>query len=196
MKIEKNVELLRKRMDQFVKLVDNDWELILPHLEYKEIKKHGFFSKEGKRSNEVGFIVTGQFRQYYTVDGGEKTTWFFFEHDLLCSYISCITTKPSLISIEALSDATYLSFPYTVLENFYKESLPWQTFGRRIAEYIAIGLEDRMVGLLTQKPEYRYRKLLMQSPKLIEQIPLQYVANYLGITPVSMSRIRRRFYTR
>jgi CRP-like cAMP-binding protein len=189
------VARLKQVIDHFSIIPADDWDLLLPHISTRELKKGGLFSVEGKRAHEVGFVINGLFRQYYTVDGEEKTTWFFFEGELLCSYISCLSGKPSLVSIEALEPATYLSFPYSIIEKFYERSLPWSTFGRRVAEYIANGLEDRMVSLLTKKPEERYRELLQSnSQNIIDKIPLQYVANFLGITPVSLSRIRARFY--
>lgn len=69
----------------------------------------------------------------------------------------------------------------------------WQKFGRLIAECLAIGLEERMVGLLMLSPEERYMELIKgNKKKIIERVPQHYIANYLGITPVSMSRIRNR----
>ncbi len=188
-----NLILLRQTMERFVKLPDSDWDLLLPHIQLKDLKRHQLFAQEGKRSFEVAFILNGAFRQYYTKDGEEKTTYFCFTGDLMCAYISCISNQPSLITLEALSDTTYLSFPYAALFQLYKQSMIWQTFGRLIAEYIAAGLEERMVSLLLQSPEERYRDMLTGSKKkIIEQIPQQYIANYLGITPVSLSRIRKR----
>jgi CRP-like cAMP-binding protein len=71
--------------------------------------------------------------------------------------------------------------------------MAWQKFGRLIAEYLGIGLEERMVSLLLQSPEERYVDLLNSNKKkIIERIPQHYIANYLGITAVSMSRIRNR----
>ena len=71
--------------------------------------------------------------------------------------------------------------------------MAWQRFGRMIAEYLGIGLEERMVSLLIETPEERYINLLRSNKKkIIERIPQHYIANYLGITPVSMSRIRKR----
>jgi CRP-like cAMP-binding protein len=166
---------------------------LLPHLTIKTIQKNEFLIKEGKQANELGFVVDGMFRQYYTKDGEEKTTYFFFENNFIGAYISCITSKPSLISIEALSVATYISFPYSVLLQLYDKSIAWQKFGRVMAEYLMIGLEERMVSLLLQSPEERYIDLLNSNKsKILEHIPQHYVANYLGITPVSMSRIRNR----
>jgi CRP-like cAMP-binding protein len=115
----------------------------------------------------------------------------------MCAYVSCITAQTSLLSIEALTDATLLCFPYATLLDLYKRSHAWQTVGRLIAEYIAIGLEERMVSLMIQNPEERYLELIsLPKKKIIMQIPQQYIASYLGITPVSMSRIRKRITTK
>lgn len=184
---------LRKSFERFGKLADDDWALLLPYLTTKELRKHDLFCKEGKRSFDVAFVVNGTFRHFYTKDGEERTTYFYFANDLMCSYVSCITAQPSLLSIEALTGAELLCFPYSALLTLYQQSHSWQTIGRHLAEYIAIGLEERMVSLLIQSPEERYRDLLNSNKKkIIEQIPQQYIANYLGITPVSMSRIRKR----
>jgi CRP-like cAMP-binding protein len=185
--------LLRKQIEVFVRLSDEEWGMLLPHLEIKKLKKHQLFSEQGKKANEVGCVIEGMFRQYYTKDGIEKTTYFFFEDNLISSYISCITGKPSLVSIEALSDSIYISFPYKILQALFEKNITWQKFGRVLAEYATIGLEDRMVSLLTQTPEERYIDLLSGNKRrIIERIPQHYIANYLGITAVSMSRIRNR----
>lgn len=185
--------LLRNHIEAFVKIPDDDWELLCPHLTIITLRKNQFFIQEGKRETRVGFVIKGMLRQYYTKDGEEKTTYFFFENHLMTSYVSCITNKPSLVSIEALSDVTCLSFPYSILLQLFDKSMAWQKFGRLIAEYLGIGLEERMVSLLLQSPEERYIDLLNSNKKkIIERIPQHYIANYLGITPVSMSRIRNR----
>ncbi len=132
-------------------------------------------------------------RHYYLKDGEEKTTYFYFENHFVTSYISCITQQPSQLAIEALSECTLIVFPYSILSEFFEKNINWQKFGRLIAEYIAIGLEERMVGLLMYSPEERYIELIKgNKTKIIERIPQHYIANYLGITPISMSRIRHR----
>ncbi|MHA4845198.1 Crp/Fnr family transcriptional regulator [Flavitalea antarctica] len=191
------IQHFRQVVERYVKIPEADWNLLASEVELKELKKYDCFATEGKRTGEVAFVVSGSFRQYYSKDGEEKTTYFYFPADLMCAYVSCITGQPSQLTIEALTDGEVLSFPYAALLHLYKQSHAWQTFGRLIAEYIAIGLEERMVSLLIQSPEERYRDLLSgNKKKIIEQIPQQYVANYLGITPVSMSRIRKRITER
>lgn len=185
--------LLRKQVETFTKITDVDWEMLLPFLQLKQLRKNELFIKEGKRANEIGLVIDGMFRQYYIKDGEEKTTYFFFEQHFISAYISCITGKPSLVHIEALSDARYVSFSFTAMQALFDNSMAWQKFGRLIAEYAMMGLEERMVSLLLQSPEERYVALLKSNKiKIIERIPQQYIANYLGITPVSMSRIRNR----
>ncbi len=186
-------KLLRKQITAFSPITDTDWEMLLPFLELKQLRKNQLFIAEGKRANEIGLVITGMFRQYYTKDGEEKTTYFFFEHHFISAYISCITGKPSLVTIEALSDASYVSFSFTKMNELLNSSMAWQKFGRLIAEYTMTGLEERMVSLLLQSAEERYVELLNSNKiKIMERIPQHYIANYLGITPVSMSRIRNR----
>jgi len=184
---------LRQHIAQFVALSDDDWGLLLPHVRLVALKKHGLFAQEGRVANEVAFVLEGMFRQFYTKDGEERTTYFFFENHLLSAYMSCLTGRPSLVTIEALSEARYLSFPYAVLAGLFEQRMAWQKFGRRVAEYLGLGLEERMVSLLLLSPEERYRDLLGgHKKKILERVPQHYIANYLGITPVSLSRIRNR----
>jgi CRP-like cAMP-binding protein len=183
----------KKYIQRFLSMPDEDWNLLVPYIKEKKLQKQEHLIKEGKVCNEIGFLLQGCMRHYYTREGDEKTTYFYFENNLVSSYFSCITGQPSQLSIEALSDCNLLVFPYNILQQLFKKSHAWEKFGRLIAEYIAIGLEERMVGLLTLSPEERYEQLLKSNKqKIIERVPQHYIANYLGITPVSLSRIRSR----
>ena len=184
---------LRHYFSQMVELSDQDWDLLAGHLRVEQFQKQAFFCESGQTATQVAFVIEGTFRQFYLKDGEEKTTYFFFEDHLLCAYISCLTGKPSLVTIQALSPGTYVVFPYAILEKLYTQSAAWQKFGRLIAEYTTIGLEARMADLLMKSPEERYLDLLQgNKSKILERIAQHYIANYLGITPVSMSRIRNR----
>ncbi|MFI5195503.1 MAG: Crp/Fnr family transcriptional regulator [Chitinophagales bacterium] len=184
---------LRNAISRFVKLDNADWDLLLPYLEEQHVSKHGHFAKEGKVAHDIGFLLEGNMRHFYTKDGEEKTTYFYFEGHFVSSYISCITQAPSELTIETMTDCTLLVFRYKDLQKLYDISHKWERFGRLIAEYLAIGLEQRLAGLLMLSPEERYIQLLEgNKQKIIERIPQHYVSSYLGITPVSLSRIRKR----
>ncbi|WP_231465369.1 MULTISPECIES: Crp/Fnr family transcriptional regulator [unclassified Pedobacter] len=193
----KHVAMLRNAINLFVKLSDKDWELLVPHLSYRHLDKGGFWITEGKREQQIGFILNGNMRHYYTHDGEEKTTYFYFENHLVGSYFSALTGQPSRLTIEALTDCSLITFPYSVLLSLYDKSQLWERFGRVLAEYLVLGLEERMTSLLIHSPEERYLQLLHGNKmKIIERIPQHLIANYLGITPVSLSRIRARIISK
>lgn len=188
-----DLAFMRAHIERFTKIDHTDWELLQPHLETVELTKGQFFAEQGRREKWVAFVCEGDFRQFYELDGEEKTTYFYFEGHLMSAYFSCITQQPSKLSIEALTDARILRFRYSTLTELFEQSQHWERFGRLLAEYLAMGLEDRMVDLLTLSPEKRYQQLLQSNKrKILERIPQQYIASYLGITPVSLSRIRNR----
>ena len=109
------------------------------------------------------------------------------------AYFSSLTGRPSLVTIEALSAGCCLTFPYAVLVDLFDQRMAWQQFGRRFAEYLAVGLEKRMVSLLLLSPAERYEALLVSgNPNILARVPQHYIANFLGVTPVSLSRIRNR----
>lgn len=123
----------------------------------------------------------------------KKTTYFYFENHLISSYISILQQQASQLTIEALEDSEVLCFTAQTLQNLYESFPIYQIFGRKLAEYLAIGLEARMVSLLLDSPEERYIDLLNSNKKkIIARVPQHYIASYLGITPVSLSRIRNR----
>jgi len=184
---------LRRHISQFATLSDEEWAALVPHLSIIQLKKQQFLVTQGEVANQVGFVLEGVFRQFYTKNSDERTTYFFFDQQLIAAYMSCITARPSPVSIEALSDATCLVFPYPVLKALFSEYAGWQEFGRLFAEYIMVALEERMAGLLMLSPEERYLALLEGDQRhLLQRVPQHYIATYLGITPVSMSRIRNR----
>lgn len=185
--------LLRAQIEKLTPIPDTDWQLLEPYITERKIKKGDYMVREGEKGKEVGMILQGNMRHFYTRDGEEKTTYFYFENAFVSAYISCITGAPSLVSIEALTDTTLLTFPYARIKELFATSIHWERFGRLIAEWAMMGLEDRMVSLLTQSPEERYIALLNSNKtKILERIPQHLIANYLGITPVSLSRIRNR----
>src|SRR5690606_31370227 len=165
--------------------------MLEPQLSELVLNKGEYYIREGKKEKNIAFVIEGNLRQFYTCDGQEKTTYFYFENHLMSSYFSCLTGKPSQVSIEALTDSRLLVFRYETIKSLYNQSQTWERFGRLLAEYIAMGLEERMAGLLTLNPEERYHALLQSNKqKILERRPQHYIANHLGVNPARLSRIR------
>jgi CRP-like cAMP-binding protein len=102
-----------------------------------------------------------------------------------------------IMNMETMEDSLLICFSHSSLQELLKDErivLKMERFGRRIAEYLICCYEERVMSFVTQTPEERYRLLLENGQDLLQKIPQYYVANYLGITPVSLSRIRKRVF--
>lgn len=185
---------LRQCLQLFIGLTDPEWQALEAQLSTRTINRKDFLIRKGQKATEIGFLLSGSCRVFYDKDGQEWTTYFCFENSLVAAYLSCITGQASTLSIQALEDCQLLIFDYQALTALYKPFPVYETFARKLAEYLFMGLDVRLAEQLMLSPEERYLKFL-GSPakrKIIERIPQQYIASYLGITPVSLSRIRRR----
>jgi CRP-like cAMP-binding protein len=191
-------ELLRQVMSQTVTIAQDEWEAFEPYIFSKSIKKKDLLVREGQICTEIGLVLQGTFRQYHVIDGEEKTTFFFFDHQFVCNYESVLLEAPSNVTIEALEDSHILYFKKEVLYRLYRLYPKYEVFGRLIAENVYLCAMERLNTFLLNSPEERYLKFLSKpdSVTILERVPQHYIASYLGITPVSLSRIRARMAKR
>jgi len=186
---------LRAYLLRFVpSLTEADWQPLEQALRPRHLARGEHFVQAGESYPVLALLLQGACRLYYPrPDGEERTTYFFFENHLLGDYTSCLTGQPSQLSIQALVDTELVVFDYAVLRQLYDERPVYERFGRLVAEYHLLGTDARLVEHLLLTPEERYRALLSSGKtKILERIPQHLVANYLGVTPVSLSRIRAR----
>ena len=186
---------LRVYIQRFVPdLTDADWQPLAEMLRVVHLAKNDHFVAAGQRRPQLALVRSGAFRLYYPrPNGEERTTYFFFENHLMGDYAGCLTGRPSQLSIQALTESELTVLDYAVLHPLYGERPVYERFGRLLAEYHLLGTDARLTEQLLLSPEERYRALLDSSKtKILERIPQHLVASYLGITPVSLSRIRGR----
>ncbi len=185
---------LRAYIHRFVLLTDDEWKPLAAALTMRQLRRKQDFITQGAVAPELALALSGACRLYYTrPNGEERTTYFFFENHLIGSYESCLTGQPSLFSIQALVPTELVALPYAVLRGLYDAFPVYERFGRLLAEYHLLGTDARLAELLLLSPEERYRALLRShKTKIPARIPQHYIASYLGITPVSLSRIRAR----
>jgi CRP-like cAMP-binding protein len=175
-------------------LTEAEWQRLAGAVRPCHLARGQHFVRAGERRPEIALLLQGSCRLYYLRPSGEeRTTYFFFENHLLADYPGCLTGQPSGLNIQALTEADLLVFDYAVLRRLYDECPAYERFGRVLAEYHLLGTDARLTEQLLLSPEERYRALLASGKtKILERVPQHLVANYLGITPVSLSRIRAR----
>jgi len=164
--------------------------IALAHL--REINKGDFFIQEGKICREVAFVNSGIVRTFFTQESGEEVTYCItFPGSLLTAYSSYITAQPTVENIQAVTSTELLVIPKAPLTALTQSSVNWVTFLKIMAEQQYIELEKRLLLFQKEKAKKRYLDLLVNQPDYIRQIPLQYLASYLGITARHLSRLRK-----
>lgn len=160
--------------------------------EFRKLNKNDQFVKEGERCDEVAFIQSGIFRSFYTSDDGRDITYCFrFPNDLMAAYSSFISGSGSQETMQAISQAELLVIRKDKIDVLVTQSHSWTMFLKIVAEQQYIELEKRVFQLQKENAVQRYTSLLENQPEYIQQIPLQYLASYLGITQRHLSRIRK-----
>lgn len=188
-----NHESLFKVAQKMIPNIDpKEFEEVAQHLTSKKLKKNEIWEHEGKISSNLGFVHSGILREYHIKDGIEFTTDFFTENDFLGNYISYQNKKPSATFTAAIKPCELWVIPFEKFEQFYDTHPNTFEASKKVGDKKVLELYERNSSLLMDSPEERYYKLLETKPDLINRVPQYLIAQYLGIRPESLSRIRKR----
>jgi CRP-like cAMP-binding protein len=157
----------------------------------RSYKKGTVLLEEGKISNECYFIIKGCIRSYYIKDGNEMTTDFFTEEQAVTPS-AYGTQKPSAYYLECIEDTIAgVGTPEQETEMF-KKFPQMESVARVLGEAIMLKQQDILAEFKMASPEQWYMQLQKDRPDLIQRVPQYQLASYLGVTPESLSRIRKR----
>ena len=174
-------------------LDDENFEELMMAISFREIAPGTILLSEGEVATKLFFVVRGCLRTYFIKeDGKDITAQFFVEDQIVASFESATTGTPSRAYIEAIEDSIVGFIPLKALELILSKSTAMrEEFSRFLMKRLVYYME-RCSSYILDNPERRYLNLLEDSPELVARLPKQYIASYLGITPVSLSRIRSR----
>jgi CRP-like cAMP-binding protein len=154
------------------------------------IKKNKDLQPIGHTCKTIYFINKGIARIYYYKDGIDITESFAFENNIIARVESLFTGKPSRKAIQILEDAEIVAINSTQLFKLYDTFPEIERLLRKIFEAAYVDTVNRIEGIQFHSAEERYNALINEAPDVFKRVPLKYVASYLGITQVSLSRIR------
>ena len=158
----------------------------------QSLTKGAHLFRAGDAAEALYFVRSGLTRYYYLADGIEHTGQFFLAGDFVADVAALTTGTPCVQSMDALRPTEVLVIPRTALLAAYEADPAMERFGRRMMEADMVGSKRRTASLLQLNPAERYDRLVAMRPQVIAQAPQYIVASYLGVTPESLSRIRRR----
>lgn len=180
--------------DQFPKL-NSFWDRYLPFQKKMEVPARTVLLEEGKISGNYIFIERGCVRAFFNSSGNEKTVQFFFEQAGLTSFDSFINDVPSLFTIETIEPSIIYLLPKKYVVALMDELSHEPDFIQMILKLSAqrqshyIG---EFVSFIRDTPQERYQYLITEKPHIVQRVPQHYIASYLGISSVHLSRIKSK----
>jgi CRP-like cAMP-binding protein len=189
---ENRMEQLLQHLKNFHYLSTAAQQALQDCFEEIVLSKNDFLITEGKICRHLYFLQQGALRGFYTLDGKEITHWFGFENDFVTSFHSFITQEPAVENIQLIEGAVLWRISKDTLTRLFSQYHEIETLVRIAYEKYYIRLEERYVNAQFKTATERYESLLLQTPHIIERVPLGYIASYLGISQETLSRIRSK----
>lgn len=173
-------------------LTEEEKNFIWERTPVKEFKKGTILLREGEYADKSYFSFEGCVRQYYIVDGIEKTTFFFTEGHSISSFQSVSSKTPSKHYLECVEDCKLSVSTFEAEQEMYKRFPRFKMLCLRETEKQLGKYQEMLAHYITSSPEERYLNLLETRPELLNRVPQHQIASYLGVKPESLSRIRKR----
>lgn len=183
---------IREFYEQFMKLDEPEWRFIADHFQKQVFNKQEHMISLGQTENYLSFIESGLVRFYIPGEEKEWTFHFNFNREFTCACDSFLTRNPAAYCLQALSETTLWRISYNDLQKLYLETKAGNFLGRFITEHMLLAHSKHNINLIKYNATERYLHLLKEEPKIVQQVPLKYIASYIGITPQALSRIRRQ----
>jgi len=175
-------------------ITQEEIESLISSFKPKQFSKNELIIQQGKICDFVYFVNKGIVRFfYYKDDGTEITECFHFPNSFMSAYSSFLSGEPTFENAETLEETELLVIHRSDLISLYNKYPNFEKLVRVITEKMYIELEKRIMSIHCQSAEERYLNLLKSdNPEILKKIPLKYIASYLGVSPETLSRIRKK----
>lgn len=189
-------EQLLKYFEQFGTISQGEKEVFLKAFSTSQFMPKQKILFTGDTCQTVHYIVSGLTRYAYIDDSGNDiTTTFRHEGEFITNYESFLKESPSKFFIECLEPTTTLKVDRLGLQRIYDETNIGNTIGRKIAEALYLESQERLNAFYDKSAEERFNEFMKTQGSLLNRIPQNHLASYIGIKPQSLSRIKKRLYS-
>jgi CRP-like cAMP-binding protein len=186
---------IKNSIKHIVSLTDEELLTLCSAFESKKLTKNEFFLKEGQVCDFIGLISYGVVIYFKTLENGDEVTVHFaFEGDWVNNNLSRLNNSPSTINIKAIEDSEMLVIKQADISDLYLQIPKIERLGRILTERAFIKFVEQTVEFQTLTAKERYENLLNTYPEIFQKVQLYHIANYLGIAPKSLSRIRKEIF--
>ncbi|MBW8687050.1 Crp/Fnr family transcriptional regulator [Chitinophaga rhizophila] len=185
------------RFNEKVILTDEEMEIIKAHLVPKTLRKKEVLLHEGEICRQIAFVEKGALRMYLQEESGhQRITQFAVEGWTISDLFSFLTGEPATQTIDALEDTTVLLMSKDAHEALLKQMGKYETYVRMLITNAYIALQKRFTASFRLPLEEQYQQFVGTYPQIANRVPQHMIASYMGLTPATLSRLRRRIALR
>jgi CRP-like cAMP-binding protein len=195
--MEVSIEVINHYRKKYPYLKDEDIEQVLNLVSFKVLEVDELFVKFGEINTNIFLVLNGLFKTYYLdKEGDEIIINFYKENDISGNWYSTLLGEPSRLCIHAMESTTIIQVDIKKLDALVFDNINLLRAYNHILKGKLINSLHKIWDNMNEKPEVRFLKLQKEHPDLLERVPQKQIASYLGITPVSLSRIKKRLLER
>lgn len=182
-----------KNVSRFIQLTPEETNYFISSLKHKKLRKRQYLVQEGDVTQYEYFVDSGCLRTFYVDNKGmEHNVQFSIEDWWTGDMYSFLTRTPAKYNIVAIEDSELFCIERTVQEDLYAKIPKFEKFFRHLLQNAFVAQQERILAGMSETAEERYLHFREKYPSMDKRIPLNQIASYLGITPESLSRIRRQ----
>ncbi|MHC5309908.1 Crp/Fnr family transcriptional regulator [Myroides sp. LJL116] len=182
----------RLAQEYFGQLTDKELELIHGYFTIEKLKKNDFFTSENKICDRLSIINKGILRVYTYCENKEITQWISTENSIITEVLGFFFNQANRWNIQACCDTELFTITKTDYQRLCKEFDKWNQIEKNLLVKCFAMMENRIFSHLCLTAQERYQLYFEQNKALFNQVPLQYIASILGMTPETFSRIRKQ----
>lgn len=182
---------LEKYVKTYFGVADEDLTKISSFFKSFTLKKGDYFLKTGRHSDKLGFIQTGILREFVFHNDKQITKWIATKGYFVVDLAGFVFQQPARWNIQALTDCELHVIQHDDYQQIGKVIPGWTSLEKLFIAKCFMVLEDRILQHLSMSTEQRYNQLFNFNPGLFNEVPLKYLASMLGMTPETLSRLRK-----
>ncbi|QMU28157.1 Crp/Fnr family transcriptional regulator [Adhaeribacter radiodurans] len=186
-------ELFFQKFNEIVPLTPEEQELIKNYLTPKKLRKKQYLLQGGDVCKFIAFVEKGALRSFSINDKDEEhIIQFALEGWLIADLYSFLTGEPATYNIEALENAELVLISKPAHEELLKLLPKYETYTRLQLTGAYIAMQRRLTSIISLPLEERYAGFTALYPDIVQRVPQHMIASYMGLTPETLSRVRRR----